>query len=617
MSKTLSSIVLVALVAISVPAQLTLTNFANGNVSSSTTVGTCHSIDTGVTAIGAGSCLRGAGSSNSCYLPTGLALDPTTSGICAGLGTNNDGFTIQFWYLPANAGAFAYTFGDATWVGAAGAFRCFQNGAAGAGNLILRGPLTQVATVGAPLTATPGQWIHFAVVVDNVTNMIEWYVNGVLNNSGAANITGSGTNLTIMGYNGSSAAGSDGNYDDYRVYQHARTAADVMQDYNDGLAGLDAFSQAAVSPSGCFTLPDGVYYPCEIPQNAHNGTVTRNTEPGTAETRLFTAGDSISWGCSSPAAGPFQASALINVFFGAGASPRTEGFQDPTAIPGGPYTTTIGATTYGGIEMGHCLSTPGTTAALNFMWPDTLSFGALGVTPCGGTAVPSSYMYGAGLTPADPAFTVPPGLFNTGDRIDIQYFSPDATFAAAGGIGTANRCVLEYVTPITGEHAHIEARGVSSLQVSTFWEIHNTGDVPIQQVCIDLSTAATTAAWEPAGAINSGGTLATLDTFRKSTDLICDLDTTNGPTVDNNNVTVFATGQTGVNLCLDFACPPSAAGGFEGPTDHFMFDCDINPAVNGAGLIGATVTVTYCNGVVQTGTMVSDPADPMAAILDL
>ncbi|NRA96771.1 MAG: LamG domain-containing protein [Planctomycetes bacterium] len=601
--------------------QLTVTNMATSPPSTATTIGACHTVDLATVQVGTGSCLRsGAAPSNQCFLPTGVALDPTTAGGCPLLGATgaptNAGFTIEFWFMPSASGLFAYTFGDASWVGAAGAFRCFMNGAAGVGNFLLRGPLTQLATAGAPLTtAVPGTWIHFAVVVNGSANTITWYVNGALNSTGPANIAGSGTNFTCMGYNGSSAVGADGNYDDYRVYNWARDGADITADYNDGLNGIGVFGQAPLGPSTCFNLPDEAYYEIDVSQNAHNATIARGTEPGYAYTRLFTDGDALNWGVSSPAPGPFPGSALINVFFGAGASPRVEGYNDPTAVPGGPYVTILGTTSYGGLQLGHCLSTPVSGASLLFMWPDSIGLGALGLAPCGGSAIPSTYVYGAGLTPTNPLFVVPTGLFNTGDRIDLQWLAPDSTFFQAGGLATSNRTVYEYVAATPGEHAHVEARGLSPMQVATFFEIHNTGNIPIQQICIDLS--ATGILWSPTAAMNSGGTLTTMDTFRRDTHLICDLDTTLGPTLNGLHVNTLVPPATGANLCFDFLSVTGPGGGFEGPTDHFIFDCQLAPTTgSGATLAGAAVTITYFTGVVQTGTMIADPADPNAAVLD-
>jgi hypothetical protein len=58
---------------------------------------------------------------------------------------------------------------------------------------------------------------------------------------------------------------------------------------------------------------------------------------------------------------------------------------------------------------------------------------------------------------------------------------------------------------------------------------------------------------------------------------------------------------------------------FDGVIDHFVFDCDLLPlpAPTGAGLVGTTVTVTFMGGTVLTGQLVADPADPMAAQVDL
>lgn len=573
--------------------QISLANTAAAPPSATAqAVGTCLSVDTSPAnvMIGAGSCARTASPANQCYVPTGIALDPMTNG-CLGLGASNPGFTIQWWYRPDPTQTFLiYTFGDAAWVGTNGAFRCFANSSAGAGNLRVRGPLTELTTVGAPLTTAlnPNGYVHFALVIDTAANSISWYVNGALNSSGIPNITGSGTNFTCMGYNGSSTAGADGNYDDYRVYDWARDAADIAADYMAQASGLAA--------NGCPNVPDLAYFECESSQNAHDAVIARGSEPGFGFTRLFTDLDTIRWSVSSPAPGPFAGTALINVGFGAGAQPRIEGYNDPTPVPGSPYTT-LG---YPGVALGHCASVP--QAAFPLTWPDTTMLGGIGVIPCGGLMVPVPFVYGGGTSPPDISFNVPPGVFVTGDRIDIQWVAPDGSYAS--GIGSSNRVAFEYVAAIGGEHAHIEARGISSLQVTGFWEIHNTGDVPIQQVCIDLTNASTTNGWNPTGALNSGGTLATLDTFRRNTDIICDLINPPGFTV------------TGNVLCFDFDCA-GPNGGFEGPTDHFIFDSDLTTAVGGGAMIGADITVTYCNGIVQTGILVGDPNDPLAAILDL
>jgi len=237
------------------PAQLTLTNTATGGPPTATTVGTLHSIDSKTFKIGAASCLQAGGTATS-YLPTQAALDPTSRG--NGGTKANAGFTIQWWLKPIAPTAFGYLWGDNPWSGSGGTFRCFQNGAAGTGNLFIRGPLTQLATTGAPLqnSTGPNGWVHFACVVDTTTNKVTWYVNGKQNATGAANITGKGGNFKCMGYDGSTS-GTNSNFDDIRIYDWARTATDIAADYNLNARGT--------GPSGSPNVPDLGYYECELP----------------------------------------------------------------------------------------------------------------------------------------------------------------------------------------------------------------------------------------------------------------------------------------------------------------------------------------------------------------
>ena len=238
------------------PAQITLLNSATGGPPSATTIGTAHSLDSKVFKIGTASCYRSSLSSGYSYLPTGAALDPLSAG-SGGPGAS-PGFTVQWWYRPAGPTTFGYLWGDNPWSGSGGTFRCFQNGAAGTGNLIIRGPVTDNATTGAPLqnALDPQGWIHLACVVDSAKNTVTWYVNGAQNNSGTANITGKGGDLKFMGYDGSTSPGA-GQYDDIRIYNWARTAADVAADYTRNAIGT--------GPSGSPNVPDLGYYECELP----------------------------------------------------------------------------------------------------------------------------------------------------------------------------------------------------------------------------------------------------------------------------------------------------------------------------------------------------------------
>ncbi len=546
-------------------AQITLINSASGGSRYATTTGRAISIDKSNFRIGAASCLRKTASANSSYLPTGIVLDPKTNGRNP---KGNKGFTIQFWYRPSAPTTFQYLFGDALWVGTSGAFRCFQNGAAGSGNLFIRGPLSQRATTGAPLNTKlgPKGWIHLAVVVDATLNRLSWYVNGTLNTSGPANITGKGKNFTCMGYNGSSSAGTTGNFDDFRVYNWARTAAEIAGDYKKRAVGAN--------------LPDSGYYECEAAVNPHVAQAGIGTEVLAPYTHLFTAGDTLVWTASSTAAGPFPAVCMLNIFIGGPGTPRKDAYLAPPAVPGGPYHTSI----LPGLELGHWLSTPAKTKGVLF-WPTAVLYGGSKVGKL--------------------SFPMPNLYMSDGDRIDLQWIAIDPSYPPMGA-ATTNRLCFEYVTPKPGPHAHVEARGMNVIQETGFWEVWNTGTIPIKKVCIDLATATNSTSWLPTGSLNSGGTLAAGTSFRFLTDKVCDL-------LPKTNPRYTLTGKA---LCFTFQCPPAPGGGFQGPTNHFVFDCSTNPARAGNGYVGATVTVTFCNNKVLSGKLVPDPKDPKACQVD-
>lgn len=248
MRRTLASAAILLTAATCLPAQITLTNTATGGPATATTVGTAHSLDTMSFRIGTQSCAHAGTASN--YMPTAAALNPATSGN-GGPGARA-GFTIQWWQKVTQPTQFGYHWGEVGW----SSFRCFQNGAAGTGNMIVRGPLTDLATTGAPLqnSLDPNGWIHFAVVVDSGANTTTWYVNGQPNATGMANITGSGTNFNALGYTSSCVPG---NYDDFRIYDWARAAGDIAADFQSPAVGA--------GPSGSPNTPDLGYYQCEPP----------------------------------------------------------------------------------------------------------------------------------------------------------------------------------------------------------------------------------------------------------------------------------------------------------------------------------------------------------------
>ncbi|MEE9127336.1 MAG: hypothetical protein V3U11_09360, partial [Planctomycetota bacterium] len=134
---------------------------------------------------------------------------------------------------------------------------------------------------------------------------------------------------------------------------------------------------------------------------------------------------------------------------------------------------------------------------------------------------------------------------------------------------------------------------------------------------IDFTSITTSTTWNPGGGLNTGGTLLAGTTFRHLTDVICDL-TPKAQTPPTPRYKLTASNK---KLCFDFVCPPKTnpRAGFQGPTNHFIFDSDTTGANNGPGsaYIGATVTVTFCSNRVVTGKLIADPKDPTAAQIDL
>ena len=106
-----------------------------------------------------------------------------------------------------------------------------------------------------------------------------------------------------------------------------------------------------------------------------------------------------------------------------------------------------------------------------------------------------------------------------------------------------------------------------------------------------------------------GGTLALGTSIRHMTDVICDLTPKTNP-----RYTLTAGSK---KLCFNFTVPPAPADGFQGPTNHFIFDCDTNRGGNGAIYAGAMVTVTYCTNIQASGSLQIDPNDPLGAQVDL
>jgi hypothetical protein len=152
------------------------------------------------------------------------------SGWVTALGST--GFTISFWadVSFAATATLQYVFGDST----AGSFRCFYNGAAGAGSVMIRGGgLTDTFCAGAGVGG--GHTVTF--VYDATANVCKSFLDGALVSTvaqGAVNVTGTG-NLRVAAYNTSTFSLSV-LLDEFRVYSYALTDAQVM-----ATAGVELF----------------------------------------------------------------------------------------------------------------------------------------------------------------------------------------------------------------------------------------------------------------------------------------------------------------------------------------------------------------------------------------
>lgn len=224
------------------------------------------------------SCLKGTGGS--------------TSGVNTGWLTNfsTGSWTIAMWIseIPNNTTLY-YLFGDLT-----GTFRCFLGGAAGAGNITLRG--TGITNVNVSGVAPGPTVVHF--VYDSVTFNLKAYKNGVLVNTVLQDTLNliTGTGFRVGGY--STNTGLNGKMDEFRVYRRALTAAEVWAtrnisvypeyyNLNNGTSS-NGFPFAQTSGKAVNTLirANEIVYPDTIPEGQQIKTV--HFRMSTAGTRIFT-----------------------------------------------------------------------------------------------------------------------------------------------------------------------------------------------------------------------------------------------------------------------------------------------------------------------------------------
>jgi len=162
-----------------------------------------------------GMTMGGVGQDGAALIGTGgsSGTDYVDTGWITNLGT--DSWTIELWLNNVdNSTTLYYHFGDAT----ATSFRCFSGGVAGAGNLLLRGPLTDVLVTGV----APGPSV-VTFVYDATVPEVRAYLNGVLNNTvaqAALNIVGT-ANFKVGGYSTSVGMAAGELMDNFKLFNRA------------------------------------------------------------------------------------------------------------------------------------------------------------------------------------------------------------------------------------------------------------------------------------------------------------------------------------------------------------------------------------------------------------
>lgn len=204
--------------------------------------------------------IGGAGQFGTALQGTGVASNYLSTNWATSL--PNTGWTISMWLggMPSNTTLY-YLWGDAN----ASSFRCFLGGAAGAGNVLLRGGgLTDVTAT----AVAPGCVLTFVYTGSSV----RWFKNGVLGGTvsqPSVAIAGTGP-FRIGAYSTSIGMPSGGLMDEFRMYNRALSDAEVGSTWNIQLAnGPTAVTAAATSVTGNSATLNGT-----VNANGNSTTVT-------------------------------------------------------------------------------------------------------------------------------------------------------------------------------------------------------------------------------------------------------------------------------------------------------------------------------------------------------
>ena len=235
----------------------------------------------------AGKCLDYNGSNNYTYT-SNVAL-------IAGNSQTYNKVTWSAWVKP-NSGAVA----SKTIVHKNNEFRLMTDASGNPSCSIYSGGVWQTAAVSSAALEV-NKWSHLACVYNG--SNIYVYVNGVQRGSQgqSGNITSVNSTAVNIGRDSAGSGYFSGSIDEVKVYPYARTATQIQQDYNAGLAGMGT-SQGAAATIGSDSpkwMTDGLVGWWKMDEtegttvadasgNGNNGTLTNAQETGTAEAESTT-----------------------------------------------------------------------------------------------------------------------------------------------------------------------------------------------------------------------------------------------------------------------------------------------------------------------------------------
>ncbi|MCA9320627.1 MAG: hypothetical protein KDB53_07825 [Planctomycetes bacterium] len=394
-------------------------------------------------------------------------------------------WTIECWIFDnsTTANTFGYFFGDST----ASSFRAFANGAAGVGNVILRGGgiLDVIVTGGAPGPAT---WTHVGWVHDSMVGTITPYLNGVAQTPVTTSVASiSGTDplgFTVGGYAGSAYHGG---VDEFRFWNQARSAADMMNFHNVELSGvLQPIDMRAVSVDG----------PAD----------------STSDCAPLTSTETVSFTVQNFGTNPLPVGTLFTGFYtsAGGTLTAAEGFITTTALApfameSFSFTTPIDLSTSGTYTVDVGVSLPGDTNPANDIASRTVISGG-GVSPVSTFPWTENFDTFGAISGG----TTPPPLWEQdqtdgiGTDSDWYFLNGPTPTANTGPVadhttGTAGQGFFAYVEDSTGNYAAVnlltpcfDLAGLAN-PVLTFWMQSNDalGGLAQNPLSVDVTSFTT------------------------------------------------------------------------------------------------------------------------------